>query len=189
MADLRGSHLDDSRVGKHAGLERLRSDVLHDRVDLRRHKFCAQFKYFSNLDGILRRDCGDHRCSIDPKSGERLEVRLYSSTGARVRAGNGKSFIDFHLTPGSCHTGSSHVSVSGRFRDKNHRAGGRGRRTNGFERDGEGFYGLIAPGDIDMQAALARSIRFYSTDVAGRRTLRDGPDGVHFSLRVLPEDW
>ena len=66
----------------HAGLERLRSDVLHDRVDLRCHKFCAQFKYFCNLDGILRRDCGDHRCSIDPKSGERLEVRLDSSTGA-----------------------------------------------------------------------------------------------------------
>src|SRR4029450_7985879 len=92
------------------------------------------------------------------------------------------SFIDFHLTPGGCHTGSSHVSVLGRFRDKNYRAGWRGRRTNGFERDGEGFYGLIAPGDIDMQAALARGIRLYTTDVAGRRTLRDSPDGVHFSF-------
>src|SRR5215475_11435054 len=97
-ANLRGDELDQRSIGEHPGLQRVRSDVLHNRIDLGGHQIDAQFQNCTDFDSILGGDCGDHRSSVDPEGGERLEIGLYSSTGTGIGAGDRENLTNrLHL--------------------------------------------------------------------------------------------
>src|SRR5262245_17316318 len=83
-ADLRSDGLDQRSIGEHPGLQLVCTDVLHDRIDLGGHQINAQFKNCTDFDSVLGSDRSDHRSSVDPEGGERLEIGLYSSTGTGI---------------------------------------------------------------------------------------------------------
>jgi hypothetical protein len=112
LSEVVGHDLDQVSREEHPRLCSVDADVAEDGLELRGDELRRHLVHSGHTRGVLRRQRDDRAHSVTAGGRERLQVGLDPGAAAGVRAGNGKTTWNRHVSlPSPVRTGSGSTGV------------------------------------------------------------------------------